>query len=249
MTHPAAILIPAYRESARLPALLDAIRVAKTAIPAGTAIRILDDGSPEPDSTAMRAAVEALARDVAPIEVAFIRFPRNRGKGATLRDGFRAALAEGFAVIAFLDADGSTPFAELLAVLARMEADPALDAVIASRVKMLGKSVHRSLARHLLGRVFATALSVLLDIPVYDSQCGCKAFRARALGGDTLDLCDDDRWLFDTQLVITLQKRGFAIVEHPVSWSEIPGSKVSLLRDPIVMLAGMLRIRARFRRY
>ena len=93
-----------------------------------------------------------------------------------------------------------------------------------------------------MGRVFATAVSVLFDIAVYDSQCGCKIFRREAVM-PLLPMIQSKGWLWDTQLMILLYVRGKNLIEVPVRWSEVPGSKVSLLWDPLRMLGELLLFR------
>lgn len=248
----ALLAVPAYNEGGRLPLLL-----------AGAAdvlaerddidVLVADDGSREADSRAMRSAVEALERTcaLAPGRARFARHEHNRGKGAVLRDAF-AAHAGGavYDALGFLDADGSTPFAEgvRLVDLLRQHSER-IDVYVGCRLKCLGIPVERQLSRHLTGRIFATLLSNIFHIPVYDSQCGAKVFKASVLTPELLALCDDQKWLFDTQLLIALWARGARLREEPVSWRETPGSKVSLLRDPPRMAAGLLRFRRRLRAF
>lgn len=70
----------------------------------------------------------------------------------------------------------------------------------------------------------------MLDLPVYDTQCGAKLFRAEAL--DTVvQEPFASRWIFDVELILRMKRRGFVhLYEHPLSaWTEVPGSKMKPL--------------------
>jgi hypothetical protein len=66
---------------------------------------------------------------------------------------------------------------------------------------MLGRDIRRSAFRHYAGRLFATFASLQLRLPVYDTQCGAKIFRATpevvALFGRPFRL----RWCFDVEVL------------------------------------------------
>ena len=77
---------------------------------------------------------------------------------------------------------------------------PELVGVFGSRIRRLGAAITRDPLRHYFGRVFATLASMVLDLAVYDTQCGAKLFRVnddlrRAFGHVSL------RWIFDVELL------------------------------------------------
>ena len=118
-------------------------------------------------------------RRTAPIEV--IRLGHNRGKAEAVRAGLRAAVAGGASIVGYFDADLATPVTELERLLAVIdEAIRSSQAVLASRVALLGHSIERKATRHYLGRLYATAASLALGVAVYDTQCGAKLFRRSA---------------------------------------------------------------------
>ena len=55
----------------------------------------------------------------------------------------------------------------------------------------------------------------------------------------------ETRFVFNVELALLLLQRGFKIREVSINWREVPGSKVSLLKDSIRMFSGILRIRKR----
>jgi dolichyl-phosphate beta-glucosyltransferase len=243
----ALIVVPFYNESARLPALLDQIATGRGVPTPGYSLEFLlvDDGSTEEE----HARVSALVRERGLEKILpCLRRDVNRGKGSALKAGFEKALASGYEYIGFLDADGSTPVSELRRAMEYFAArrETRLAAVLGARVALLGREISRSAPRHYLGRVFATFVSLLFGARIYDSQCGMKLFRGialrRHLGAPT-----DSRWVWDTQLVLAMLEAGETVHEFPVDWSETPGSKVSLLRDPALMALSLLRFRFRAR--
>jgi len=52
-----------------------------------------------------------------------------------------------------------------------------------------------------------------------------------------------NRWAFDLEVVVLSQYHELAIKEIPVTWNEIPGSKLSLLTATLSMLFDIVRIR------
>ena len=136
-------------------------------------------------------------------------------------------------------------------MLAVLEAHPACQLVMGSRVKRLGSSIDRRAVRHYLGRIFSTFASLILDLPVYDSQCGAKVFRiaqSSPLFGEPFIT----RWLFDVELLARLrdilgrEAALEAVIELPLgAWREIGGSKLGLAHMVRVPLE-LMRIRSRY---
>src|SRR5439155_749418 len=81
------------------------------------------------------------------------------------------ALEGAATTIGYVDADLSTPVPEVLRLLAEMERRHAV-VVMGARVALLGTAIARRAHRHYLGRLFATAASLVLGVRVYDTQCG-----------------------------------------------------------------------------
>ena len=159
----------------------------------------------------------------------------NQGKGEAVRAGMLAALS-GSIIVGFWDADLATPLDAIPELRAELESNPDVQMVFGSRVSLLGRRIKRSLARHYAGRIFATVVSSILRIPIYDSQCGAKLFRVTPDLTQILALPFQSRWIFDVEILarfLTLHDgdaayRDRAIFESPLKeWTEIPGSKVS----------------------
>jgi glycosyltransferase involved in cell wall biosynthesis len=212
-------------------------------------ICFVDDGSA--DGT--RATLDELSVR-APQAVKVLALPVNRGKAEAVRQGvLHAASLQRFALIGYWDADLSTPLPELPALLRPFEADPACTVAMGARVRRLGSNIRRSASRHYVGRVFSTLASLLLKLPVYDSQCGAKVVRA-----DLVDVLFGDpfltKWIFDVEILARL--RNYlgrdavldAVSEVPLrEWTEVGGSKLRLAHMVKVPLE-LMRISAHYNR-
>jgi len=239
-----AVAVPCWNEAARLRG--DVFARTLAAHPDWRFV-FVDDGS----SDGTGEALEALARRD-PERIAVLRLPRNRGKAEAVRQGVLAAAAGGAPHVAFLDADLSTGPEDLAALLAEAGRSGAL-VVCGSRVRLLGRRIERRAVRHYLGRVFATAASLTLGLPVYDTQCGAKLFRNGPDLAAVFGRPFNSTWTFDVELLgrYLLRLGGVnalpgglcAIVEHPLAaWADVAGSKVRP-RHFFTGLFELLRIR------
>ncbi len=110
-----------------------------------------------------------------------------------------------------------------------LRARPAVEMLLGARVQLLGRKIARRPLRHYLGRIFATAASCVLRLPVYDTQCGAKLFRASAEMRPVFENPFLTRWLFDVELLARMIVAGAddRIHEFPLSqWQDVAGSKV-----------------------
>ena len=119
---------------------------------------------------------------------------------------------------------------------------------------MLGYDIDRSAVRHYLGRVFATAASLILQARVYDTQCGAKLFRAGPALHGALATPFLSRWAFDVEFLGRLLIGSPAVPPLPLSaivevplpvWHDVKGSKLGLggmartLRDLALVASDM----------
>ncbi len=210
------IVVPCYNEAQRLSQ--DEFRVLLEA--EDISLLFVDDGST--DNTLE--VLEAFAEESEKISV--LGLSPNRGKAEAVRRGLVAALEGNVDHVGFIDADMATPVEEVIR-LAQRAGGEAADVIIGSRISYLGTDIDRSMKRHLLGRVFATAASLALDAKVYDTQCGAKFFRNSDVVRGALAEPFHSRWAFDVELLGRLLDDGAHILEVPLRrWVDVPGSKI-----------------------
>lgn len=221
----AVTVVPCFNEAARIALPRFGVLAAD-----GRSLLFVDDGSTDETLARLRAYEAAH-----PAAVKVLALERNQGKAEAVRQGLLAAIASGAEQVAYLDADLSTPPEEMVRVLQALESS---DVALGSRVALLGRTIDRSAHRHVLGRVFATTASLALDLPVYDTQCGCKAFRVSLALEEALRRPFSMRWAFDVELLSRLMAPGGGVppveagrfVEVPLNqWTDVKGSKLSPL--------------------
>lgn len=178
-----------------------------------------------------------------------LKLPRNVGKAEAVRAGLRHAVAAGAEVVGYLDADLATPVPEVHGLLDVFDAQRP-EVLLAARVRLLGRDIDRVTVRHWLGRVFATVASLMLRIPVYDTQCGAKLFGVTPALRAALDEPFRARWAFDVELLgrLLVPPPGTApaplsaFVEVPLRrWRDVGGSKLTR-RAMLVAGLDLLRI-------
>ena len=238
-----ALVVPCWNEQERLN-----LAEIETLIDDDSVMLVLvDDGSTDATLPLLR----HIAARGSGNRVEVVALERNAGKGEAVRIGMRAALRSNPVWIGYIDADFSTPASEMLRLVNVARRSDTCNAVLGSRVAMLGRRITRTRFRHYTGRVFATAASNVLGLAVYDTQCGAKLFRA----GHALDCALAEpfrsRWAFDVELLGRLIRHGFpteTFREEPLEvWQDRAGSKRSL-RSSLHATATLWMIRRDIRR-
>ncbi len=226
------IIIPAYNEGSpdRLPKSLGEIDAFVKAQPFGIEVIVVNNNSK--DNTLQIA--EDAAKNVPYLRVLT---ELRQGKGAAVKTGMLAASGQ---YLFICDADLSMPIEEVLKFL-----PPQLehyDIAIASREAPGSRRIDEPEMRHIMGRVFNFIVRVMAVHGLDDTQCGFKCFR-REVALTLFPLQTIDGWAFDVELLFIAQRRGFNIIEIPITWYYKPQSKINPLRDSINMVVETFRIR------
>ena len=222
------LVIPCHNEAARLDS--ESFLQFAAAHP-GVHLVFVDDGSD--DETW---AILERIRTAAPDAVTTIGHSPRRGKAEAVRAGILVGLAQGAPLVGFFDADLSTPLSAIDDFLALLRQHPTFEFVLGSRVKLMGRDIRRKVTRHYLGRVFATAVSLVLDLPVYDTQCGAKVLRVNAATATLFAAPFHLGWIFDVELIARYlalpvgpgePRRRDRLYELVLpAWHDRPGSKL-----------------------
>ncbi len=236
------IVIPAYNESARLPATLERVLAYIRARGWTAEVLVVNDGSTDTTAEVVRAFARTAAQagqvQTDAIEMRLIENPGNRGKGYSVRAGMLQARGE---VVMFTDSDLSAPIEEAERLFAAIEAGAQI--AIGSRWLEANRQTQRQpLYRQFFGRCFNAVTRAVMRLPFADTQCGLKAF-TREAAQTVFQLQTIERWGFDPEILLIALQRGFRVVEVPVSWAHDTRTRMSYLRDGMRMLQEMARIR------
>ena len=186
------ILIPAFQAVPYIENIVEAVKKY------GHEILIVDDGST--DETANIALAHRL--DV-------ISHPINKGKGAALKTGFTHALEYGYDAVITLDSDGQHSPSYIPDFIAAYQRTGA-DLIIGSRkADMADMPWDRRLSNWLTSKT----LSLLLGLPIEDSQCGYRFITADLLRNLHLK---SDRFQLETEIIIKAVKQGFKVRFVPI---------------------------------
>ena len=161
----------------------------------------------------------------------------NRGKGAAVRAGVAAATSE---LLVFTDADLAIDPRQLPSLLAALDETPI---AVGSRA-VRGRIDYGSPLRTFAGRTFNLLVRRLSSVELYDTQCGWKG--ARSANAKLLfHLTSIEGFAFDVELLARAAELSMPISQVPVSWSDVGGSHVRLVRDSTQMLQDLIAARLR----
>ena len=236
MSESLSVVVPAYNEARRLPALLDALAGEGRGACAAAGLElaeviVVDDGSTDGTSELVR------ERSDGDLPLHALRLDRNRGKGAAVQAGMLAARGR-FALLT--DADMATPLEDVgrLAAAVHDGADVAIGSRALPSSDIL---VHQPGHRELMGKGFNRALRLLTGLPYRDTQCGFKLFRlttARRL----FELQRVSGFAYDAEVLVLARQLGLSIAEVGVRWADDRETTVRIFSASTSMALDLLRI-------
>jgi glycosyltransferase involved in cell wall biosynthesis len=223
------VVIPAHNEADHIRGLLEAFSVFS-----GVELIVAEDASTDGTQNIVQ---EFASRHS---NILLSSCDRLTGKGAAVKRGL--ALANGD-ILGFIDGDGSIQPKDLMRVASAIS--DGADVAVGSRG--LRDSIivcPQPLFRRVSGSIYSLLARTLLDTQIRDFQCGCKVFR-REMWDSLAITCDG--FAFDSELIAKAHKKGFVIIEVPITWSNQSNSKVHITRDAVPMLRCLLKTRAQVR--
>ncbi len=165
----------------------------------------------------------------------------NKGKGSAVRHAMLEARGE---IIMFTDADLAYGTEVIRRVYDTLTDNPDADILIGSRNLAKDGYEGYTATRKLMSKMYIKALCFLGGFKLSDSQCGCKAFRARA-AKEIFSRAKVNGFAFDFECILWAQKLGLKIIEMPVKIINHRSSTVNVFKDTQRMLKDVCAIRRR----
>ncbi len=233
------LVIPAYNEAGRLPRNLPLVAAYCEGLslpaPGGWEALVMVERSVDGTLESARAAAAPFPG------VRVIDNGPQRGKGHAVREGMRRATGE---IVLFMDADLSTPLAEIARFLAWFAAHPETDVLIGNRrhpASRIGRP-QGWLRRHLSGVFNRLVQQRVLGGSWADTQCGFKAFR-QAAAREIFRRQRLDGFSFDVEVLALAAALELRVADLPVEWFDDRATRLNLWRDGWTMLRDLWRVR------
>ena len=205
----AVVIIPALNEEGTIGGVVETLRSAAPEVD----VLVIDDGSS--DGTARVAAAHG-AR--------ILSHPFNLGYGSALQTGYKYAAASRYAFLVQMDADGQHDARDVRRLLAPLRSGVA-DVALGSRFSG-GGNFHMGRVRR-FGRACLQRLLHLCGGPrVADPTSGFQAYTRSVFGFCTGEFYPTD--FPDVDVLLTLHRHGFRIVEVPVTMAPNPPSRIPM---------------------
>lgn len=186
------VLIPSYNEARTIGGIVKALKAR------GLKSYVVDDGST--DGTGAIAEAEGAV---------VISHQRNKGKGASIRDGCARILRDGFGALIIMDGDGQHRIEDIGRFLKKAE-EPGASMVIGNR---MGDISSMPYIRILVNRFMSWAISRISGQAVQDTQCGFRLIKAEVLEAMKLE---SSNYEIESEMIIAAAKKGYKIESVPI---------------------------------
>ncbi len=230
------IVIPAYNEAHRIEHTIK--RIFRELAALSFEVIISEDGSTDNTVDIIKKLADAHKG-----RITVLQSKKRLGKG----NGFlRGAFHSHGKYVILLDADFPTNVSTIINEIKYLKAG--YDVVIGSRTHE--SSILDPPApplREAMGRVFNTIVRLLFGVKTHDTQCGVKGFRKEVFS--MIGPIQFTNFVFDVEIITKAYTHNLKVVEVPIYWKSMAGSRVRILRDTLLMLNGLVNIWLRLPEY
>jgi dolichyl-phosphate beta-glucosyltransferase len=233
------LVVPCYNESDRINLLYDGLDSFIKKWKNFLEIIIINDGSKDNTETLLHQH-EVYKRHK---DIISIYTQANTGKGGALKNGVMRAKGN---FILTLDADMASPPTELIKWLDLLHGRFAPNTIYIGSREHKDSVITKQGDRKLAGNIFNFIVRLLSPLKIRDTQCGFKLYPADE-AKKIFSTLQTYGWAHDVELLYKAYLDKVNIVEMPLTWNAIEGSKIVLVRDGFNMMREILVIVARTR--
>ena len=160
---------------------------------------------------------------------------KRKGKGSSLRDGFRYAVEHGFDGVVAMDGDGQHAIEDVDAFIKKARESPDC-VIVGSRMK---NPKGMPFVRFLTNKIMSFLISLLCRQTIDDTQCGFRFIGTKVLKEINLSSSDYE---IESEVLIKATKKGFRIFSVPIQtiYSH-ECSKINPLTDTVRFFRYILR--------
>ncbi len=227
------VVIPAFNEQNRIMPFLKDLVAFKEKNPWVLELVVVDDGSTD-------ATLQVLNGFKKHIRV--LQHEINKGKGFAIRTGVMAAKGD---LVVVMDADGAIPASQLSKMRSALEK---FDVVLGSRSLPESKIVaKRPFVKRILSKLFNFYVERLFGLGCNDILCGFKGFR-KEITIRIFPPMVSGGWIFDVELLARAKAKNASIVQIPIEWNYVHGSKMRVNRETITVVFSLLKLKKMLRK-
>ncbi|OJW83945.1 MAG: hypothetical protein BGO69_09445 [Bacteroidetes bacterium 46-16] len=228
------LVVPCYNEAERIGLLYSGIEPFINMWKGELEIIIVNDGSKDDTFKLLHEHAVYQAHS----NLITIISQENTGKGGALRNGVLHARGD---YILTLDADMASPPSELVKWMEQMNWQPDEHTIYIGSREHKDSVIKKQNNRKVAGNIFNLVVRLLIPLKVKDTQCGFKLYAA-GVAKKYFGSLQTYGWAHDVEILYKAQLDKINIVEMPLQWNAIDGSKISLFKDGLNMFLETMRI-------
>jgi glycosyltransferase involved in cell wall biosynthesis len=236
MSHPlVSIILPCYKEEKHLlESVQELLKVARGYNFTYEFI-FVEDGSPDKTAAELKKLEPSLSNSK------FIYHERNKGRGAAIKSGYKAASGD---IIGYIDIDLEV---SPLYISDLVDALKLTDVAIGKR-EYFYKFTFQAVLRNILSLGYRRLSKFILHHPYTDTETGYKFFHKKSVE-PFFDKIENDHWFWDTEFMIMVYKHDLSVSEIPVKFvrNEKKPSTVNPMRDSLIYFRELLKYRKKLK--